>query len=216
MARAGDETRQRLIEATVRALAEEGIVGTSARVIASRAEVNQALIFYHFGSVEGLLVEASRQVSADRADVYAEKMSSVTSLAELAVVARGLHAEERRSGNLTVLAQLLAGSRTHPALAAALEENFDLLASQVEDTLVRLLKGSVFAELIPPSDLARTISASFLGLELLDTVTTSEQHDTFATLEVLSALGDALLQAGAIEASIIRRRLNTSRRQPAT
>jgi len=53
------ETRRRLIDAAVATLQREGFARSSARVIAERAQMNQGLIFYHFGSVTNLLLAAS-------------------------------------------------------------------------------------------------------------------------------------------------------------
>ncbi|WP_043716330.1 TetR family transcriptional regulator, partial [Kutzneria sp. 744] len=52
------ETRQRLIDGAIETIRQHGIAGTSARTIAATAGVNQALVFYHFGSVNDLLKAA--------------------------------------------------------------------------------------------------------------------------------------------------------------
>ena len=49
------EVKARVIEATVRVLARDGFAHASARAIATEAEVVNGLIFYHFGSMDGLL-----------------------------------------------------------------------------------------------------------------------------------------------------------------
>ena len=59
------DTRDRLLQGTIDALRTQGIAGVSARTIAAAAGVNQALVFYHFGSVDELLAVADRLV--DRA-----------------------------------------------------------------------------------------------------------------------------------------------------
>src|ERR671919_781582 len=51
-----EETRARIVTAALQALRADGIAGISARAIARHGGFNQALIFYHFGSLEGLLV----------------------------------------------------------------------------------------------------------------------------------------------------------------
>ena len=53
MAREHVDTRAVLIAAAIDTLREAGFAGASARRIAKRAGCNQALIFYHFGSVPG-------------------------------------------------------------------------------------------------------------------------------------------------------------------
>lgn len=120
--------------------------------------MNQALIFYHYASVDGLLAEASRQVSGRRAAAYADRLATVRSFRELAAAARELHREEREIGNLVVLTQLLAAARTRPQLQPALRDNFDLLALPVEAALQRLTAGSVLDEVLPTAELARSLA----------------------------------------------------------
>jgi AcrR family transcriptional regulator len=202
-------TRAQLIEAALQTLAQEGIAGTSARAIARTAEVNQALVFYHFDSVEGLLAAASQEASRRRAEVYSRRLQDVGSFAELADVARGLHAEERANGNLAVLAQLLAGARTHPALAPALRESFTLLADQVSRTLDRLLDGSALEGLVDPAELGRSIAAGFIGIELLDALSPTDDAGLFAALDTLAGLADAVAEISAVERRLVRLRLRS-------
>lgn len=206
-----DDTRDRLVTATVAVLAEQGIAGLSARAVGQRAGVNPSLIYYHFENLDGLLVEASRTVTEARAATYASRLSDVVDLQGLAHAARGLHDEERRNGNLAMLAQLLAGSRTHPHLVPVLDTNFDLLAHEVAATIDRLLGGTALDGLLDAHQLARTISAGFIGIELLDTVT-SDDGALFDTLDALAEVVDAVLSAGTIPTAIIRRRLAAARR----
>lgn len=207
-------TRERLLASALAVLATEGIAGTSARVIAAHAEVNQALVFYHYGSVDELLAEASRAVTRQRSRTYADRLASIGTFAELAVQARALHREERDAGHLLVLTQLLAGARTRPPLAAALQENFALLVAPVETALQRLLAGSVLEEIVAPAHLARSIAGSFLGLQLLDGVVTEVESGPFDTLDALAAVVDLALGAGVLETSLRRRKLRSAQPSP--
>jgi AcrR family transcriptional regulator len=49
------DTKTRLRAAAIDTVRDLGIAGVSARTVASRAECNQASIYYHFGSLHGLL-----------------------------------------------------------------------------------------------------------------------------------------------------------------
>ena len=49
-----EATRERIVEAAVEVFAEKSFAGASTREIARRAETNQGLITYHFGSKEAL------------------------------------------------------------------------------------------------------------------------------------------------------------------
>jgi AcrR family transcriptional regulator len=203
------DTRTVLLEAAALALAEDGIAGASARAIARRAEVNQALVFYHFDSVEGLLAEASVAISTRRAEVYAQRLGAVESFSALVAAARSLHAEERANGNLAVLVQLLAGARSHPNLGPAVARNFDLLAGEVTRTVERLLTGSLLDDLVDAGALGRSVAAGFLGIELVDVLSPADDARLFAALETLAGLADALGEISAVERRLVRRRLRS-------
>ena len=64
------QTRRRLVDATMQTIREQGIAKLSARTIATSGGVNQALVFYHFGTVDGLVAEACRVTTAERVDRY--------------------------------------------------------------------------------------------------------------------------------------------------
>ncbi len=204
-------TKDRLVAAALTVVAREGISGASARVIAAEAGVNQALVFYHHVSVEELMAEASRQVSARRAARYAERLAAVASFTELSAIARELHDEERHSGDLAVLTQLLAGARTRPAIAAALRDNFDLLVQPIEQTLSRLVRGTALEEVLAVPELARSIAGGFLGLELLDGIVTDIDAGPFDAIDAIAGVVDLALQAGMIETAVLRRRLRAAR-----
>jgi len=57
-------TREKIISAAGSILAEEGSGAISTRHVADRAGVNQALVHYHFGSVENLMLEVLRGTTA--------------------------------------------------------------------------------------------------------------------------------------------------------
>jgi AcrR family transcriptional regulator len=205
------DTRQRLLQAALEVLASEGIAGASARTIAARVEVNQALVFYHYGSVDDLLAEAARSVSRQRADHYARQLAHVGTFTDLAAQARRLHADERANGNLAVLVQLLAGAPRRPVLGPALRENFELLAAPVEATIRRLLAGSPLDGIVDAGDLASGVAGAFLGLQLLDGVVTEVEAGPFAALDALAGVVDLALEAGTIEKAVLRRRLRGAR-----
>lgn len=60
MPKANDQvgTRERLVAAAAEEIAERGWAGARSRSIAARAGVNNALVHYHFGTMEDLLVAA--------------------------------------------------------------------------------------------------------------------------------------------------------------
>jgi AcrR family transcriptional regulator len=58
-AQAGEVTRSRLLVAASSLIVERGWGSVTTRAVAERAGVNQALVHYHFGTMEALLTEAA-------------------------------------------------------------------------------------------------------------------------------------------------------------
>lgn len=54
------DTRRRLLEAALVVFADKGFSGAGIREIAERAKANSAMVQYHFGSKEGIYLEALR------------------------------------------------------------------------------------------------------------------------------------------------------------
>lgn len=190
------DTRARIVDAALEALRDEGIAGVSARNIARHGRFNQALIFYHFGSVEGLLIAVARAESERRSALYAGALREVGSLAELVAVARRLHEEEFRSGSVAALTQMLAGASRSDELAHGIRDALEPWTALVGETIERLLADTAYAGVLPVDDLTSAAAALFLGVELL----TGLVHDgadgrVFTTMESVAALIDALLRA---------------------
>ncbi|MET9721465.1 TetR/AcrR family transcriptional regulator [Streptomyces zaomyceticus] len=182
------ETREKLLEGALRTLVEQGIAKASARAIATTAGVNQALVFYHFGSVDELLAAACRHGAEQRVARHRERLRSVGSLSELLAFGRALHEEEREAGHVAFLGQLLAGAQAHPRLVPATAAGLDLWIAEIEQVLVRVLAGSPLAEFTDPAGLARAVGASFVGLELYEGVDPAGAEAAFGALEQLGAL----------------------------
>jgi AcrR family transcriptional regulator len=198
--------RTNLLEAARQALVEDGIGGASARTIAKRAGVAPGLIYYHFGDLDQLLAATSRVFSAERAEVWQSELSSCHTLTEVVQTASRLHVTERETGSLIMLAQLLAGGRGNETLTAAVYDNFEMLAGIVEGTISGILTGTPLETMLDAHGLSRTISAGFIGLELLDN-TVPDGTDLFEHLRTLAQLADEVLGAGFITSTWLRRRL---------
>ena len=163
----GEQTRERIIEATLLTLREEGIVGTSARAIARRGDFNQALIFYHFGGVNDAVVAAVAEMSRQRRERYAERLESVGSLSELVEMATDLHREDVERGTMTVLTQAFAGAGGDPTMGPALYEGLEPWLGTVEGSLGAALGDRPVASDLSLRDLGYAVSALYLGIELL-------------------------------------------------
>jgi AcrR family transcriptional regulator len=164
---AGDETRARIVEATLETLADVGIAGTSARAIAKRGDLNQALIFYHFGSVDDAVIAAVDHMSGERMGRHAAALAKAETLVDLVRIAKELHADDSRTNNMTVLAQAFAGAAGNPETGPKLYTSLERWSDMVTDSIRRVLEPYPAATIVPAELLGQSISALFLGIELL-------------------------------------------------
>ena len=184
-------TRDRLLDAAAAALAQDGLSAVSARSVAARAEVNQALVFYHFGSVSGLLDAAVRR-SVDLAVAsYRDRFADVSSLGELLAVGRALHEAEKGAGNVAQMAQVMAGALRDETLAESGRYAMEQWSGEVERVLTRVLPATPLHGLVEPTGLARAVAAGFIGLELYDGVDPVAADSALASLDALGALVSA-------------------------
>mgnify|MGYP001107178209 CR=1 FL=1 len=181
-------TRERLLTATVEALRADGIAGVSARAIAARAGVNQALVFYHFGSVTDLLRAATRASVEESVASYRERFDRVESLTELLALGRDLHEREREAGNVALMAQVMAGGQQDAALAEVAAYAMATWRAEIESVVARVVERGPLGELVGADGLASAIGAAFIGLELLDGVDAPAARSALAELERLGEL----------------------------
>jgi AcrR family transcriptional regulator len=209
------ETRQKLIDGAVATLRDKGIAGTSARAIAGAAGFNQALVFYHFGSVDELVDAACREGAAERVALYREQFEQVQSLRELLALGRRLNETERAAGNVAVLAQVLAGAQQEPKLAASASHAIALWVQEIEATLVRLLAGNPIGEVVDAPGLARGIAASFIGIELYEGVDPAGADRALVALETLGVLVEVVEDLGPVARRALRARLRRTTKEKA-
>ncbi|MGW2623330.1 TetR/AcrR family transcriptional regulator [Micromonospora taraxaci] len=207
------DTKQRLLDGAIAAIREHGIAGVSARTIGAAAGVNQALVFYHFGTVDDLLTAACRASTAERVERWSERLASAGSLRELLAVGRELHEEERQLGNVTFLAQMLAGAQADQRLAAPTGGALQLWVDEIEMVLRRLLAGSPFAEVADVPGLARAVSAAFIGLELYDGVDPAGADQAMAALDQLALLMEIVDDLGPIARRALQAKVSRATRR---
>ncbi|OLB82747.1 MAG: TetR family transcriptional regulator [Actinobacteria bacterium 13_2_20CM_2_71_6] len=205
------DTKERLVDGALRAVRTHGIAGVSARTVAAAAGVNQALVFYHFGTVDDLLAEACRSATEERVAYYRDRFAGVGSLRELLDLGRALHAEERKQGNVTVLAQLLAGAQADERLAAPVAAALRQWTAEIESVLRRVLKDSPLGELADPAGLAYAVSAAFIGLELYEGVDAKGAAAALDALEKLAVLVDVVEELGPVARRALRGRTRKAR-----
>ena len=160
-------TRQALVDAAIETLKEHGFAGASARAISERAGLNQGLVFYHFGSVANLLLAALDAVSDDRMVRFSAAVENVSSPNELMDVAAQIFREDLDTGHVTVLVEMIAGASSTPGLGAEVASRIGPWFTFTQEAIDKTFGASPLASLLPSSDVAYTIVALFLGLEML-------------------------------------------------
>jgi AcrR family transcriptional regulator len=209
------DTATRLLDGALETLRTRGIAGVSARTIAAAAGVNQALVFYHFGSVDELLSAACTYGARQRLASYADRFAEVRSLSELLRVGLELHAQERAEGNVVVLAQMLAGAQSEPKLAPASRQALDQWITEIESVLRRVLATSPLGDFLDIAGLARSVAMAFVGFELYEGVDAQGAASAIASVAQLGELVDAVDDLGPAARRVLRSRLRTVQSGPA-
>ncbi|MCW2930672.1 MAG: transcriptional regulator, TetR family [Actinomycetia bacterium] len=185
------DTRDALIEAAIEVLRESGFASASARRIAQRAGCNQALVFYHFGSVTDLQVAALEQVSAQRMAAYRGLLDHTGTLAELAAAARVVFEADLDAGHVRVLTEMISGAQSVPGLgeriAAVLAPWREFAVTAVENVMAASPLGPVVA----PEHVAHAVVAGILGLEMLASLD-GDRDAALALFDRAQELGEVL------------------------
>ena len=163
----GDGTRLQIVGAALETLKNEGFGGATSRAIARAGGFNQALIFYHFGSLDSLLLAALDHTSEERFERYRSAIEDADTVEELVSVVTQLYAEDRDSGHMTVVSQMVAGSVARRELAPAMLERMERWIDLCEAALEKLRDRTGLPELMPTRDAAYAIVTFYLGVNLL-------------------------------------------------
>jgi AcrR family transcriptional regulator len=160
-------TREALVGAAIATLKDVGFAGASAREIAKRAGCNQALVFYHYGSVVNLLLAALDEVSRQRLERYRPLVAGATSLTELVNTAATIFREDLEGGHMKVLAELIAGTSSTPGLATEVALRIEPWRAFARDAIGQGLRSTPLAQVIDIDAVAHAVVALYLGLEML-------------------------------------------------
>ena len=109
-------TRQRILDATFRRLVSEGYAALSVREIAKDAGVNHALINYHFGSKDQLVIDVLDTVNQRLLSRQASMYESGGGFAQKWASARRFYEDDLASGFVRLQAELWAASLSNPGL----------------------------------------------------------------------------------------------------
>jgi AcrR family transcriptional regulator len=186
-ARTGEAKRRQIIAAALEVLRKDGFAGATSRAIARAGGFNQALIFYHFGTLDGLLLAALDRTSAERLARYRRAVEEASTIEELAAVAARVYEEDRDSGHMTVVSQMVAGSVARPELAPEILARTEPWIDLCEEALRKAFARLPAPEGVPLRDLAYAVVTFYLGLNLL-THLDEDRVQTDRLVEQLQAL----------------------------
>jgi AcrR family transcriptional regulator len=188
-------TKLQILEAALRTLRTSGYAGASARAIAREGDFNQALVFYHFGSVRNLLLAVLDLIGERRMREYGPAFERARGAPELAQLARTIYADDLERGYITVLGEMVSGGVSDASLgvevAARIEPWIELVALKLE----QLLDGTPALALASPRDLAFGLVALYFGVDMLSHLQ-GEHARAESLLDLaarLAALADAFM-----------------------
>lgn len=188
-------TRQRILDATFRRLASDGYAALSVREIAKDAGVNHALINYHFGTKDRLVIavldEANRQLLARQQQMYAEPGGFAAKWAQ----ARRFYENDIASGFVRVQAELYAASLSNPGLrdqfVPRVQAWKQVVLGAVREALLRYQP--TLPEGFDAEAIASLISEFWLGMEFARLIGDADErarHDK--ALDAIQGLLEAL------------------------
>lgn len=185
------------MRAALKTLTQEGFFGTTARAIARTGKVNQALIFYHFGSVDRLLLAALDATSQDRLGRYREGLAEVTRIVDLVEAMARLYKEDVLSGHITAVQEMVAGGSSVPALRQEVLARMEPWVVFAREVINRVTAGTVVEKLVPIDDLAFSAVALYFGIETITNLggDRSTAETLFETGRRFAPIADALLQS---------------------
>ena len=190
-------TRERLVRAALKTLTQEGFFGTTARAIARTGKVNQALIFYHFGSVDRLLLAALDATSRDRLERYRAGLAEITRLTDLVEAMSRLYKEDVLSGHITAVQEMVAAGSSVPGLRKEVLARMEPWVGFAREVITRLSTGTVVEKLVPVDDLAFSAVALYFGIETITNLggDRARAETLFDTGRRFAPIADALLQS---------------------
>jgi len=188
------ETRQRILQATIRTLAEQGYARTTARAVATTGGFTPGVIYYHFTDLDELFVATARFTSQARLDRYRAETDGVTSAVELVRRLRALHVEDGAEGHIAAVQELIAAANTSPRLADEVRASTAVWQDFAATAIHRLIDGTPFAALVPVQETATAAVAAYLGIEMLSHLDANRTSpaEMFDAAEQAAALFDAL------------------------
>jgi AcrR family transcriptional regulator len=164
---AGDLMRGRIVDAALKTLISSGYANTSVRAIAATGGFSPALVFYHFGSVDALLLAVLDRVSGERLARYETRLADISNLQDLGVAMEELYAEDLQLGQLTAVQEIVGAMAFDPELGVEIVARMQAWMIFAEQLASRILAGSPLGGFIDPSVIGSAVIALYMGLEIV-------------------------------------------------
>src|SRR6266511_727973 len=95
------DAKQRIVQAAIDVISNEGFGGATARAVARAAGCNQALIYYYFGNLKKLFLAALDETSRRRLATYKARMDEIHTLEDLARFGEARWLDDLTSAHMT-------------------------------------------------------------------------------------------------------------------
>ena len=190
--------RARIVDAALQSLVREGYANTSARTIAAMGNFSPALVFYHFGSVDALLLAALDYVSSERLSRYRRRLDGVQTIGDLAAGMQELYVEDQRDGYLTAVQEIVGAMAFDRRLGAEILLRMQPWVDFAESLADGILATSPLRGLIDPAVVGTAAIALYMGLEIVARMRGGDAGGSealMATLTQAAPFIDALIGA---------------------
>jgi AcrR family transcriptional regulator len=187
-------SRQRIIDATLTTLKQQGFAATSTRAIAANGGFRSGLIFYYFPTLNDLLIAALEHASIERFDRYGDDVAAAASLAELLTLLERIYADDRESGFVRVVSEMVAGSVANPELGPRMVGLIEPWIDAAQTAAERVLGPAGLTGMVTPRQLAFAAVTFYLGANLLTQLVpdSTEVEEILQTAKRLAPMLDML------------------------
>lgn len=159
--------RGRIVDAALRTLTSTGYANTSVRAIATTGGFSPALVFYHFGSVDALLLAVLDRISGERLSRYETRLADVSNLQALGAAMEELYAEDLQLGQLAAVQEIVGAMAFDRELGLEIHARMQKWTTFAEQLASRILAGSPLAGVVDPPVIGSAVIALYMGLEIV-------------------------------------------------
>jgi AcrR family transcriptional regulator len=191
-----EASRQQVLDAAIRALAERGYARTSVSDIASAAKMSKGAVHYHFESKDDLIAQVlDHCAAAMRARVRAAWESPGEPAERIRRALREMRASRKHAQpELRVLADLMAQGIHDPKLRAPIVAMFQANRKEVAERLLGSLAELGLEPKIPAHIIPRLLLGTVDGLGLHDFFDPPEDEDDEETQRALELIALSLFE----------------------